>query len=549
MPLACFATIRRRTCRRKSDARTRSEYRVTAQKEEYLNRLLLVALAFGLACAPFTASAAAAAKPAAQKPPTLQLPRTADAVTQHTIEIDGKSIDYTARAGTITLRNDLNQPTARMSYVAYTVAGDPDHRPVTFLYNGGPGSSTMWLLMGSVGPEHVETPGDRLAGSPPFHWVDNHDSILDATDLVFVDMPNTGFGRIMGAGKPKDFFGLDQDADAFAQFISRYITKFNRWNSPKFLFGESYGTPRSALLSQVLFNQGIALNGIVLQSSVLNFHLDWTQNYPYLDSAIGGGDWGYILYFPTLAATAWYHDMVPHRGSETAFIAAAKHYALTGYMTALSHGDDMTAAQTRAAAQRIHDFIGLPVQYIVNSHLRVPYDRFLQTLLVNQGKTLGRYDGRFTVTTLDPEDSGTEADASNDAMNAPYMSAVNSYLRNDLKYNPPIPYAPDTYALIEKEGNPSWKDAEGSINVAPSLALTMADNPQMHVFSANGYYDFATPWFATEYTLQHLNLPASLQKNITYGFYQSGHMIYLNQSALDAYHRDLERWYAGAVHS
>lgn len=511
-----------------------------------MNRLISIALMLGLASAPLCASAAPAHKP---KPPQLQLPRTPDGVTHHTIVIDGKTINYVARAGTLTLRNDLNQPTARMSYVAYTVAGDPNRRPVTFLYNGGPGSSTMWLLMGSVGPEHVVTPGDRLAGSPPFHWVQNHDSILDATDLVFVDMPNTGFGRIIGAGKPKDFFGLHKDADAFAQFISRYITKFNRWNSPKFLFGESYGTPRSAQLAQVLFNQGIALNGIVSQSSILNFNLDWTQNYPYLNSAIGGGDWGYVLYFPTLAATAWYHNMVPHRGTEQAFIASAKHFALTDYMNALARGDEMSASQMRSMAQSMHGYIGLPVQYIVNSHLRIPYGRFLQTLLQNSGETLGRYDGRFKVYTLNPEASSPEADASNDAMNAPYTSAVNSYLRDVLKYNPPIPYAPSTYALIAKAGNPSWKGGEGDINVAPALALTMADNPKMLVFSANGYYDFATPWLATQYTLQHMNLPPALQKNISYGFYQSGHMIYLNQPALDAYHRDLEAWYARAVHS
>lgn len=482
------------------------------------------------------------------KAPELHVPRTPDAVTQHTITIDGKTVDYTARVGTITLRNDQDQATARMSYVAYTVAGDANTRPVTFLYNGGPGSSTMWLLMGSVGPEHVVTPSGRLAGSPPFHWVENHDSILDTSDLVFIDMPNTGFGRIMGAGKPKDFFGLNKDADAFAQFIKRYCTKFGRWNSPKFLFGESYGTPRSALLSQVLFNDGIALNGIVSQSSILNFNLDWSQDAPYIQSVVGGGDWGYVLYFPTLAATAWYHDMVPHRGTETAFIASAKHFAMTDYLNALAQGDTLDAAQKRAMAQRIHDYIGMPVQYIFNSHLRVPYERFLQGLLRDQSKTLGRYDARFAVVTLDSEDTEPEADASNDAMNAPYTSAVNTYLRKTLKYNPPIPYSPDTYALIEKDGRPSWKDDENYINVAPSLALTMADNPKMLVFSANGYYDFATPWLATQYTLEHMNLPPSLQRNISYGFYQSGHMIYLNQSALDAYHRDLERWYREALH-
>jgi carboxypeptidase C (cathepsin A) len=504
---------------------------------------LALALPLGAAAAP---APRANAKPA-PKPTPIPMPYTPDAVTRHAIEIDGKTIDYTARAGTITLRNAQDQPTARMSYVAYTVGNDP-HRPVTFLYNGGPGSSTMWLLMGSVGPEHVVTAGDGLAGSPPFRWEPNHDSILDKTDLVFIDMPNTGFGRIMGVGTPKDFFGLKHDAQAFAQFISRYCTQFNRWNSPKFLFGESYGTPRSAELSSILFNDGIALNGVVSQSSILDFQLDWSQDASYIDSAIGGdGALGFVFYFPSEAATAWYHDMVPHVGSETAFIQDAARFALGPYYDALVAGDTLSAPQTRAMAERMHAYIGMPVQYLVNSHLMVPYGRFLAALLRGKSETLGRYDSRFAVHALDPGSEYPAGDASNDAMNAPYTSAVNQYLRQTLKYNPPIPYKPSTYDLISKQGRWSWQDGENDINVAPELAQTMSDNPKMLVFSANGYYDFATPWLATKYTLEHMNLSPLLQRNITYGFYQSGHMIYLNQSALDRYHGDLERWYAKAT--
>jgi carboxypeptidase C (cathepsin A) len=489
---------------------------------------------------------AAAPKPAPKATP-VPMPYTADAVTQHTISLDGKTIHYTARVGTITLRNDQDQPTARMSYVAYTVGNDP-HRPVTFLYNGGPGSSTMWLLMGSVGPEHVVTTGDRLAGGPPFRWVDNRDSILDKTDLVFIDMPNTGFGRIMGVGKPKDFFGLRHDVDAFAQFIQRYCTTFGRWNSPKFLFGESYGTPRSALLSSVLFEHGIALNGIVSQSSILDFQLDWSQDGSYIDSAIGGdGALGYALYFPTEAATAWYHNMVPHRGSEAAFIQRAANFAKGPYYDALLAGDTRTDAQTRAMAEQMHGYIGIPVQYLINSHLMIPYGRFLSVLLRDKAESLGRLDARYSVHVLDPGSDGPDSEASNDAMNAPYTTAVNQYLRQTLKYNPPIPYRTNTYALIAKEGLYSWQDGENDINVAPELAQTMSDNPKMLVFSANGYYDFATPWLATQYTLEHLNLSPQLERNISYGFYQSGHMIYLNQPALDAYHRDLENWYTKAT--
>ncbi|MGH7737799.1 MAG: S10 family peptidase [Candidatus Tyrphobacter sp.] len=514
----------------------------------------MLALALALGSAPIAAASRARPTPAPapiRAPEPAAIPLAAefppDAVTEHSIAIDGRTIDYTARVGTITLRNAMNQPTAKMSYVAYTVGNDA-RRPVTFLYNGGPGSSTMWLLMGSVGPVHVVTPGDRLAGSPPYRWIPNTDSILDKTDLVFVDMPNTGFGRIMGAGKPQDFFGLQHDAAAFAQFIRRYITTFHRWNSPKFLFGESYGTPRSAELSQVLFNEGISLNGIVSQSSILDFHLDWSQNYPYLYAAVGGGNIGYALYFPTMAATAWYHGMVPRRGTEEAFIRDAARFAMASYLHALMRGSTLGASETRSMAEQMHAYIGLPVHYLIEEHLMVPYGRFLAGLLRDRAQTLGRYDSRFTVTTLDPEETEPGADASDDAMTAPYTSAVNEYLRDALRYDPALPYNYNTYALIAKTGLRSWRQAEGDINVAPALAQTMADNPQMLVFSANGYYDFATPWLATQYTLQHLNLPPDLQRNISFGFYQSGHMVYLNQSALDAYHNDLERWYDEALH-
>jgi len=457
---------------------------------------LLVAAACATLALPI-ATGAAAPSPS-PKPAPISMPYTPDAVTRHSIRIDGRTIDYTARVGTITLRNDRNQPTARMSYVAYTAGADP-HRPVTFLYNGGPGSSTMWLLMGSVGPEHVVTPGDRLASAPPFRWVDNPDSILDKTDLVFVDMPNTGFGRIMGAGTPKDFFGLDHDAQAFAQFIERYCTAFGRWNSPKFLFGESYGTPRSAELSSVLFNDGIALNGIVSQSSILDFQLDWSQDASYVDAAVGGdGTLGFVFYFPTEAATAWYHHAVPHAGSEDAFIQRAASFALGPYYDALLAGDTLSPSAVRSIAEQMHGYIGMPVQYLVNSHLMVPYGRFLGALLRGRSETLGRYDARFAVHTLDPHSEYPGSDASDDAMSAPYTSAVNQYLRQTLKYDPPIPYKPDTYDLISKEGLWSWQDGENDINVAPQLAQTMSDNPKMLVFSANGYYDFATPWLATK---------------------------------------------------
>src|SRR5580692_1848496 len=244
------------------------------------------------------AAAAAAAAPAAGTP---------DSVTQHVIALAGKSYAYTARAGTIALQNDKDQPTAQIFYTAFTLDGaDPRTRPVTFFYNGGPGSSTIWLRMGSFGPMRVAI-GDAAQGAnAPFHLVENQYTLLDRSDLVFVDAPGTGFSRIVGAGKPADFYGVDQDMRAFTQFVSRYISTYNRWNSPKFLFGESYGTPRSAVLVNNLQQNGIGINGVVLLSSVLDFGLTWDINFS--PTAIGGGDWAFPLYLPTEAASSWYHN-------------------------------------------------------------------------------------------------------------------------------------------------------------------------------------------------------------------------------------------------
>lgn len=487
-----------------------------------------------------------AAAPAHKSKPQPIPPRYPDAVTHHAITLGGRRILYTARAGTITLRNAASKPELRMFYVAYTQDGvNPSSRPVTFLYNGGPGSSTMWLHMGSVGPVHIETGDGTITGPPPYRIVSNPDSILDKTDLVFVDMPDTGFGRIIGAGKPKDFFGVDPDAKTFAQFIQRYITKFDRWNSPKYLFGESYGTTRSAALASVLQGQGIALNGIVLQSSILNFNLDWDQNGPFTLSTVGGGDWGFVLYLPTEAATAWYHHKLSYHGPLRPLLQRVQHFALTEYVDALAKGDTLSAAERNDVVRKLHDYTGLSEQYIRNSHMRIKYSRFEQVLLRNQWSIVGRLDSRYRTYTLDPESQSAQEDPTDAAIDAPYTAAVNQYLRETLHYNPPLLYRPDVYSIIGKSGGWKWKhNGSDTTNVAPDLADTMVNNPHLRVFSANGYFDFATPYFATVYTLEHMNLPPALQKNISFGFYHSGHMIYLNGPSLNAYHADLERWYS-----
>src|SRR5581483_4770086 len=496
---------------------------------------IALAAAFAVLALPVAAAAAA-------PPPIPKL--TPDAVTHHTIVLGGRTLAYAARAGTITLRNGDDQPTARVFYTAFTLDGaDSAHRPVTFLYNGGPGSSTIWLRMGSFGPVRVQagTNGSITPG-PPYNLEDNRYSLLDKTDLVFIDMPGSGYGRIIGAGKPKDFWGVDQDADAFAQFIQRYLTNFNRWNSPKFLFGESYGTTRSAVLSNVLSQRGIGLNGIVLLSSFLNPMVDYNDGAP-----IGGGDWAYVLYLPTEAATAWYHHVVPGSPGLAGLIDQTKRFALGEYLDGLAAGAQIAPDRYNDIVAKLHRYTGLSEQYIRNANLRIPYDRFENELLRQRGLTVGRLDGRFQTYVLDKPEISPDWDATDAAIDSAFVSTGNYYLQQVLKYDPPLLYRSEIYDLIYADGN-SWDFKHGqnpqTFNVAPDLAQTMTYNPRLKIFSANGYFDFATPFFATQYVLTHLYIAPALQRNITYGFYESGHMVYLHPAALAKFHADLERWYA-----
>ena len=483
------------------------------------------------------AAPATNASPAAP-PPNAGFP---DAVTPHTITLGGKMLPYTARAGTIVLQDAKGEPACRMFFTAFTLDGaDPSTRPVTFFYNGGPGSSTIWLRMGSFAPMRVSIPDAAVSNNAPFHLVENQYTLLDRSDLVFVDAPGTGFSRLEGAAKPSEFYGVDQDMRAFGQFVSRYISTYDRWNSPKFLFGESYGTPRTAVLSNYLERQGIGLNGVVLLSSVLDFGLDWDTNFQA--AAIGGGDWAYPLYLPTEAASSWYHNALP--GPQTtlaALLPEVEQFAMNEYLNALAQGAKLSPSTYNDVVAKLHRYTGLSEQYIRSSNLRIPYWRYTTELMRNTGQTLGRYDARYTSYALDRIADRPEFDATDSAIDAAFVGAGNYYVRQMLHYNPPIEYTPLSRTIFPQW---DWKH-NGNLptNTAQDLAHAMTFNPGLHVFSANGYYDFATPFFATVYTLNHLNVAPQIQGNITYGYYESGHMVYLHPAALSQFHDDLERWY------
>ncbi|HUA08350.1 MAG TPA: hypothetical protein VMA98_03685 [Candidatus Acidoferrales bacterium] len=521
-----------------------------------MNRVLSILMLAAFVGTSVTARAADAPPPAKPSPPAAPsmpsgMGEYPDSVTSHSIVLDGKTIAYTARAGLITLHDQNGKPTAEVFYTADTEDGaNPHTRPVTFIYNGGPGSSTMWLRMGSFGPVRVVAGDGTPSGPPPYRIVDNPYSLLDKSDLVFIDMPDSGFGRILPGVDTKTFFGVDQDVAAFGQFISNYISKFDRWNSPKFLFGESYGTPRSAALSAYLNDRGIALNGVILQSSILNFWLDYGNGDP-----IGGGDWAYVFYLPTEAATAWYHDKIANKPADLAtFVSQVEQFAMGEYLDALYRGDKLGDAERNDVIRKLSRFTGLSEQYIRLSNIRIPYDKFESELLRGQGEIAGRLDARYTTWSLDRASlEGPPWDPTDSSIDAPYTTAINQYLREDLKYNPPIPYRANIYDIIY---GPNFSNQDGwdfshhgrwPTNTAPDLAEAMAQNPDLKVFSANGYFDFATPFFATVYTLQHLNLSPALQRNITFGFYHSGHMIYLDDAALAQYKADLSRWYDSAT--
>jgi carboxypeptidase C (cathepsin A) len=474
-------------------------------------------------------------KPAA--PDTASVPAESSVVTQHVITLDGETVHYSATAGNLLVRDDSGAPIGSFFYVAYTKDGaDPLKRPVTFLYNGGPGSSTIWLHMGSVAPVRVITADATSTPPAPYELKDNPYSLIDQSDLVFVDAMGTGFSRIVGKGTGKEFFGVDPDIRAFADFITRYVTVNNRWNSPKFLVGESYGTTRSAGLADALQTRGMPLNGIVLVSSYLNAYLD----FPGPPLAL---DLSYELYLPTMAATAWYHDkLAPKPADLPAFLTQVRAFALGAYERALDQGSRLGAAERDSVAARLHEYTGLPEQYWREANLRVTPDRFQKELLRDERRTVGRLDARYEGIDHDAAGESPEYDAADAAISGPFTTAFNYYLRNGLHYTSDRTYLTTNYGVVGRNWDDHHHGAD-MLDVAEDLRDAMSKNPQLKVFSANGYFDFATPFFETEYTLDHMGLDSSLVKNITYGYYQSGHMIYMHTPALAELRHDLAAFY------
>ena len=503
-----------------------------------------------------------AAKPAtATAEKTTEKAPPAEVTTQGTVDVGGQHIAYTAIAGTLTVGSTDAQdaqigpdgkplpgsqlansepkepkdatPFALMFYVAYFKKdAKAQDRPVTFFYNGGPGSSTVWLHMGSLGPKHVVTEGDQHLPAAPYKLVDNAYSLLDTSDLVFIDMPGTGFGHLIGKDAEKAFWGVDEDANAFARFIQRFITKYNRWNSPKYIFGESYGTTRSAVLSNILENRmSLDLNGVILLSQIFNFTTD--IDYP---DGNPGVDLPYVLALPTYAATAWYHKKLPQQPAALEpFLKDVEEYAMGPYAHALALGTDLTAAEKQQVAEKLHEYTGLPVAYLLKANLRVNGGEFEKTLQDDQDLTTGRLDTRFSGPTLDSLSQGAEYDPQSSAISSAYVSLFNDYVRRDLKYGEGQTYLPEA---LFNGARWDWAHHHNpfSLNVANDLAEALKTNPRLKIMVNGGYYDLATPFFTAVYEEKHLPIPQSLAKNIEYAWYESGHMVYVRDESLKQLH-------------
>ncbi|MGH8315773.1 MAG: S10 family peptidase [Steroidobacterales bacterium] len=480
-------------------------------------------------------------------------------VTQGSVTIGGRKLGYQAEAGVLVIHvtdpTDLDPvnpedkaaqatvqvPEASMSYVAY-FQGDKEspQRPIMFIFNGGPGSSTVWLHMGAFGPKRVLTPGDTHGPAAPYRIVDNEYSLLDVSDLVFVDAPGTGFSHLRGKDKEKAFFGVDPDAHAFASFIAEFLGRHGRWNSPKYVFGESYGTTRGAALAYVLQNEKyIDLNGLIFLSQILDF-----DNSPDAPQTNPGVNQPYVLSLPTYAATAWYHRKIANAPATLEpFLAEVEQFATGDYAQALAAGGKLTGERKHEIATRMHDYIGLPVDYLERSNLRVNGGQFEKTLLGDE-VTTGRLDTRFSGPTIDPMSREASYDPQTAAIVGAYVAAFNDYVRKTLKFGEGKTYKPyqglwndSEFFLHQPPGLPYR--APQAVNVMPDLAYAMQQNPNLKVQMHGGYYDLATPFFAAQYELEQLPMQANLQKNIEMHFYESGHMVYALEAQLKALHANV----------
>lgn len=469
--------------------------------------------------------------------------------TKHRITLNGETFAYTVTTGTLVLKEESEKdgasegekPKASFFFIAYTRddMSDPRTRPLTFSFNGGPGSASVWLHLGALGPRRTAMTDIGDLPPPPYQLVDNEYSLLDTSDLVFIDPVGTGYSRAVVGEKDKTFHSFKKDIESVGDFIRLYTTRYGRWLSPKFLIGESYGTTRAAGLSGYLQERhGLYLNGIMLVSSILNFG---TADFHI------GNDMPHILFLPTFTATAWYHRKLNAelQNDLRATLNQAEQFAANEYATALMKGDTLTAEERAPIVARLAELTGLTPDYIERTNLRIDIFRFIKELLRDQRRTVGRLDSRFQGIERDAAGESIENDPSLSNIIGPYTATFYDYVRRELKFESDLPYE-----VLSFKVNTQWAFSEHEnkyLNVAETLRKAMSINPHLRVFVANGYYDLATPYFATTYTFNHLGLDPSLQSNVSMGFYEAGHMMYVHVPSLAQLKEDLVKFMRAAI--
>jgi len=472
------------------------------------------------------------------------VPPEIKSVTKHSITVGGKIINYTATAGALILKNEKDESVALYGYTAYTKDGETDatKRPITFSYNGGPGSSSMWLHIGVMGPRRVVVNDPENAPQPPYKMEDNPFTLLDVSDIVMVDPVGTGLSHAVAKAKNKDFWGVEQDIKSVSWFIKQYINSNDRWNSPKFLLGESYGTMRSAgVVNYLQENLGISINGVVLVSSVLDL-----RSLSFLD----GDDASYIMHLPTYAATAWFHNKIPNKPTLETFLKNARAFTIDEYSPALMKGDQLSESEKASVLNKLSYFSGLSLAYLSKGNLRIKEPQFTEELLREEHQTVGRLDARFKNINQNLLSETSSFDPQSSAISSPFTAMFMNYYYNELKVDKANNYHTNAYTA---EGfNWDWKRAKtedypASPNTAIDLAQAMSRNPQLKILVINGYYDLATPFFGSEYTFDHLGIEKKLKQNISFKYYEAGHMMYIHPASAILFKKDIANFMAESL--
>ncbi|HEY6825141.1 MAG TPA: hypothetical protein VI195_11915 [Steroidobacteraceae bacterium] len=467
----------------------------------------------------------------------MRLPTAQASVTQHRLSLGSKSIEYSATAGTLIVRDDEDRPIASIGYVAYTRRDGKSGgvRPITFAFNGGPGSSSLWLHMGVLGPKRVLVSDPTPTPAAPFRTADNEFSLLDVSDVVMIDPVGTGLSHAVCDHKDEEFWAVDPDVDSVSRFIAQYVSDNNRWTSPKYLLGESYGTTRAAAIVNYLHaHRSLTFNGLVLVSVATDVEAIFAE--------LPGNDRPYAVYLPGYAAVAWYHHMVPGQpASLEPFLAEVRQYATGPYTAALLKGDTLSNEELDVVAQKVHDYIGLPVEYLKQARLRVSENEFAHELLKARGLTVGRLDGRFTGPTSDPLAKETDYDPQSSAISAAFAAAFLDYYHGELRFGQGETYHTTNFGIGEK-----WKWTHHTergdqpiVNSGVDLADTLIKDPNLRVLVLNGYYDLATPFSGTEYVMMHLGVPREVAAHVQMRYYEAGHMMYVHPPSLAKMKRDL----------